>query len=121
MAQELGVLTVEDARMVLHTMRQVRSSGLLSPGYFDRLLQRLPRGVGGAPTALHHFKLIADVKATTVNARRCNPDGTGVDPLETPTAVVNWGGLLDDALTDYVGLFAEVDGDWVFVQGPCIT
>jgi hypothetical protein len=89
----------------------------------DRIVRRLPRSIGGdgGSTRLQHFKLIENVSGASVDGRTCNPDGTGVDSGETPTALVNWSGLLDGALTDYVGLFALIDGEWVFVQGDCVV
>jgi len=79
------------------------------------------QGSSGRATALQHFILIEDQVGLTIQGRKCNPSGGGVDSEETPTNLVNWAGLLDGAKTGYVGLYAKIGDDWVFVQGPCIV
>jgi hypothetical protein len=83
----------------------------------------MPRSIGGdgGGTNLRHFILIEDQVGLTIQGRKCNPSGGGVDSEETPTDLVNWAGLLNGAKTGYVGLYAEIDDEWVFVQGPCIV
>jgi hypothetical protein len=105
--RELGAFTPEDARLVLDTVRRVNQSGILQPGHFERLLRKLPL-------------LTNDGTGATVQGRRCSPSGTLIDPEEDPTDLVNWANLLENGTTDYVGLYAEIDEEWVFVQGPCI-
>jgi hypothetical protein len=119
--RELGAFTPEDARLVLDTVRRVNQSGILQPGHFERLLRKLPLLTNdGGGTRLQHFKLIENVTGATVQGRRCSPSGTLIDPAEDPTDLVNWANLLENGTTDYVGLYAEIDEEWVFVQGPCI-
>ena len=115
----IPVLSENDLRMVLDTCRQVRNSGILKPGHFDVLLNRLPRVSSSDGTQLRFFKLdtavVSDVEITGQVSTYA-----GVASGD-PVTLINWEGLLDVAPEDYVGLFGFVDGEWVFVQGPCIA
>ena len=115
----IPVLSENDLRMVLDTYRQVRNSGILQPGHFERLLNQLPRISAGDGTELKFFKLDAAV-TTAVEITGQKSTYAGVASGD-PVTLINWEGLLDGAPEDYVGLFGFVDGEWVFVQGPCVV
>lgn len=115
---ELATVSAEDLRMVLDTCRQARNSGILQPGHFERLLNKLPRITSESPQ-FKFYKLDAAVTTETditglVSTYDGTTSGSAVD-------LVNWGDLLDGAPLNYIGLFGWVDDEWVFVQGPCIT
>ncbi len=79
---------------------------------------RQPSGGGGGNAQFKFFKLdaaVVDEVEITGLASTYNGTTTG-----DPVTLINWEGLLDDAPEDYIGLFVQVDGDWVFVQGLCI-
>lgn len=114
----LATVSAEDLRMVLDTCRQARNSGILQPGLFERLLDKLPRITSDSPQ-FKFFKLdAAVVTATTITGLVSTYSGT---TSGSPVNLVNWEGLLDGAPLDYIGLFAMVDDEWVFVQGPCVS
>ena len=119
MTTTLTTLSPEDLRMVLDTVRQVRSMGLLSPTHFERLLAKLPRISSGEGSQVRFFKLnaavVSDVDITGLASNYAGT--TSGDPVD----LVNWQGLLDGAPDNYIGLFPQVDGEWVFGQGPCIS
>jgi len=79
---------------------------------------RMPGGNSGA-VRFKFFKLnAAVVTATTITGLVSTYSGT---TSGSPVNLVNWEGLLDGAPLDYIGLFAMVDDEWVFVQGPCVS
>lgn len=117
---DVAAFAPEDARMILQVCRQVQSSGVLSHGYMDRILRKFPRfsGGGGAINA-SFFKLnAAVVTAETITGLASTYSGTTSEP---PVDLINWADLLDGAPLDYLGLFVQVDDEWVFAQGPCIS
>ena len=70
-------------------------------------------------SGLKFFELAEDATSGAVFAYTTNrTNSTTGTQLNT---VYNWEGLLDGARAGYVGLFGRVAGEWVFVQGPCIT
>jgi hypothetical protein len=115
---QLATLSANDLRMVLDTCRQIRNSGILAPGYLDRKLAKLPRISSGEGAEFKFFKLDAAV-TTEVEITGLASTYSGTTSGD-PVTLINWEGLLDDAPEDYLGLFVQVDDDWVFVQGLCI-
>ena len=116
---DVAAFAPEDARMILQTCRQVQSSGVLAPGHVDRILRTFPRFTGGGAINAKFFKLNAAVTTEeTITGLASTYDGT---TSGDPVNLINWADLLDDAPLNYLGLFVQVDGDWVFLQGPCIA
>lgn len=70
-------------------------------------------------SGLKFFELAEDATSGAIYAKRTNRTNTVTDT--ELTVVYNWEGLLTDAQAGYVALFGRVTGEWVFVQGPCIT
>lgn len=77
----------------------------------------LPKSGGGSP--LKYFKLLEDGTSlygpswARLTDRTASENGTII-------ALYWWEGLLVGAQPGYHGLCSKVDGDWTFVQGPCI-
>lgn len=115
----IAAFTPEQAREILQTCRQIHASGVLSTAHTERILKRLPRFTGGGAINAAFFELNMTVVAeTTVTGLRSTYAGvTSGDPVN----LVNWAGLLDGAPDEYLGLFVQVDGEWVFAQGACIA
>lgn len=70
-------------------------------------------------SGLQYFRLAEDAKPGATYAYTTNRADD--DPGTELITVYNWAGLIDDAQAGYHALFGRVDGEWVFVQGPCIT
>lgn len=91
------------------------------PGLHHQKSQSEYYSQGGSGNALKFFTLLEDVDgAGLVEVWAVASSATGVKTGD-PVQVVSWEGIINGAQADYTALFSKVDGQWVFVQGPCIT
>jgi len=116
---DLTLMTPEDARQVLSTIRQLRASGIMSAGFVAQILKRWPRNLGESAGKLEFFKFVEDFRPAGTLARRCDRDGTVYEPTSAAIRIGHKWNKPAGANADYYGLCWNTGSQWEFLQGTC--
>jgi hypothetical protein len=116
---DLTLMTTEDARQVLSTIRQLRASGIMSSGFVANILKRWPRNISESAGKLEFFKFVEDFRPAGTLAKRCDRSGTIYEPTSAAIRIGHKWNKPAGANADYYGLCWNTGSRWEFLQGPC--